>query len=114
LADLHNKCTCDSDADDNKNDVSGGIFEVQCVWWKNNGYKLLIYLGLRKTVGFKMFDKYIVIRHAWYAFSSFEIQLLSFFQGSLIFGESDVKMHFCSTYGAHENLYEFTVWTNLG
>jgi hypothetical protein len=61
--------------------------------WKNDGYKLLIYLRLRKTVGFKMFDKYIIIRHAWYAFSSFEIQLLSFFQGSLIFGESDVKMH---------------------
>jgi hypothetical protein len=25
---LHNKRTCDSDAEDNKNDVSGGIFEV--------------------------------------------------------------------------------------
>ena len=51
LAYLHNKCTCDSDADDNKNGTSGGIFEVWCAWWKNDGYKLLIYLGLRKTVG---------------------------------------------------------------
>ena len=31
---------------------------------KNDGYKLLIYLGLRKTVGFKMFNKYIIIIHA--------------------------------------------------
>ena len=36
------------------------------------------------------------------------------FQGSLNFGKSDVKMHFCSTYGAVENLYEFTVLTKLG
>jgi hypothetical protein len=31
LAYLHNERTCDSDAEDNKNGVSGGIFEVQCV-----------------------------------------------------------------------------------
>jgi len=61
---LHNKHTCDSEADENKNGVSGGIFEVWYVWWKNDGYKILIYLGLRKTVGFKMFDKYIVMIHA--------------------------------------------------
>jgi hypothetical protein len=30
LAYLHNKHTCDSDADENKNGVSGGIFEVRC------------------------------------------------------------------------------------
>jgi hypothetical protein len=57
----------------NKNQNTGGIFEVRCVWWKNNGYKLLIYLGLRKTVDVKMLDKYIIIIHAWYAFSSFEM-----------------------------------------
>jgi hypothetical protein len=28
---LHNKRTCDSDADDNKDGVLGGIFEVRCV-----------------------------------------------------------------------------------
>jgi hypothetical protein len=28
---LHNKPTCDSDAEDNKIGVSGGIFEVRCV-----------------------------------------------------------------------------------
>ena len=32
-----------------------------------------------------------------------------FFKGSLNFSESDVKMHFCSMYGARENFYEFTV-----
>jgi len=114
LAYFNNRHTCDSDADDNKNGVSGGIFEVQCVWWKNNGYKLLIYLELRKTVGYKCLINIVTIP-AWYTFSSFEIHsyFLSF-QGSLNFGESDVKMHFCSTYGTRENLYKFTVWTNLG
>ena len=84
-------------------------------WWKNDGNKLLIYLGLRNTVGFKMFDKYIVIIPTWNAFSFLEIHscFLSF-QGTLNFGESDVKIHFCSTYGAHENSYEFTVLANIG
>ena len=27
---LHTKCTCDSDADDNKDGMSGGIFEFRC------------------------------------------------------------------------------------
>ena len=85
------------------------------LWWKNDGNKLLIYLGLRNTVGFKMFDKYIVIIPTWNAFSSLEIHscFLSF-QGTLNFDESDVKMHCCSTYGARENSYEFTVLANIG
>ena len=50
-----------------------------------------------------MFDKYIVIIAARNAFSSLEIHSCFIsFQFTLNFGESDVKMHFCSTYGAHE------------
>jgi hypothetical protein len=35
------------------------------------------------------------------------------FQGSLNFGESDVKIHFWSMYGACENLYEFRVTDDI-
>ena len=32
-----------------------------------------------------------------------------FFPGFFNLGESEVKMHLCSTYGARENVHEFTV-----
>jgi hypothetical protein len=78
LAYLHNKRTCDLDAEYNKSGISGGIFEVWCVWWKNDGHKLLIYLGLRKTVGFTMFEKYhnTCLIHIIFFWNT---QLISFF-----------------------------------